>query len=86
MSLIHAITADFTDMLHQKLHDANYAASYLQTAMEDGDEQEFALAVRDVAEAYGVTPPETNGALSIDAFIAVAKAAGLRVFVAPYAA
>lgn len=47
----------FEDSLHERLRDPDYAQSYLQAALRDGDKSEWLVAVREVAAATegGVT-------------------------------
>ena len=39
--------------LHQRLRDADYAAAYVEAALDDGGIDEFLFALRDVAIATG---------------------------------
>src|SRR2546423_4074102 len=47
-------TTSYRNLLHKNLQDPEYAAEYLNAAIEDGDEKVFLLALRDVAEARGI--------------------------------
>jgi probable addiction module antidote protein len=51
-----ATAARYEDGLHQALLDPAEAAAYLDAALADGDTAAFLLALRDVAEARGITP------------------------------
>lgn len=46
---------DYKEVLLESLKDPQEAAEYLNAALEDGDESVFLLALRDVAEARGIT-------------------------------
>lgn len=45
----------YVEVLHEWLQDPAQAAAYLDAALEDGDQEVFLLALRDVAEARGFT-------------------------------
>lgn len=45
----------FVEVLREWLQDPVQAAAYLDAALEDGDQEVFLLALRDVAEAKGFT-------------------------------
>jgi probable addiction module antidote protein len=47
-------TTSYRNLLHKNLQDPEYAAEYLNAAIEDGDEKVFLLALRDVADARGI--------------------------------
>ncbi len=49
------ITVRYEDSLRAALIDPDEAAAYLSAAIEDGDPEVFLLALRDVAEARGVS-------------------------------
>ena len=49
------VAVDYRIGLLQDLADPQEAAAYLNAALEDGDQQIFLLALRDVAEARGIT-------------------------------
>jgi len=55
---------DYREQLHESLRDPEEAAAYLNAAIEDGDEQVFLLALRDVAEALGIGELARNAQLS----------------------
>jgi probable addiction module antidote protein len=49
------LTKSYVESLHRRLaEDPEEAAAYLNAALEDGDQQVFLLALRDVAEARGI--------------------------------
>lgn len=46
----------YEEGLHKRLQDARYASEYLKACLEDNDSPEvFLVALRDVAEAWGMT-------------------------------
>lgn len=49
------LTASYTEGLLESLKDPLEAAAYLNAALEDGDQEVFLLALRDVTEARGMT-------------------------------
>ncbi len=49
------ITASYYEGLLQRLEDAEQATAYLNAALEDDDQEVFLLALRDVAEAHGIS-------------------------------
>ncbi len=48
-------TKRYKEYLHETLKDSAEAAEYLNAAIEDGDEKVFLLALRDIAEARGIS-------------------------------
>lgn len=46
-------TKDYDSFLHEQLRDPELAAAYLTAAIEDGSTEQFMVALRAVAEAYG---------------------------------
>jgi probable addiction module antidote protein len=48
-------TTSYRNLLRENLQDPEYAAEYLNAAIEDGDEKVFLLALRDVADARGIS-------------------------------
>src|ERR1700704_3182631 len=48
-------TTDYHEDLLNRLKDPAYVREYLNTALEDEDRRVFLLALRDVAEAYGMS-------------------------------
>lgn len=49
------LTASYKEGLLESLKDTLEAAAYLNAALEDGDQEVFLLALRDVTEARGMT-------------------------------
>lgn len=47
------ITASYHEGLLKNLQDPDEATAYLNAALEDGDQEVFLLALRDVAESWG---------------------------------
>lgn len=52
---MNAAVASYEEGLHKALQDPAEAAAYLDAALAEGDAQGFLLALRDVAEARGMT-------------------------------
>lgn len=52
---MNTVTARYDDGLRAALHDPAEAAAYLDAALTEGDMDGFLLALRDVAEAKGIT-------------------------------
>jgi probable addiction module antidote protein len=52
---MNTTTARYADGLHQDLIDPAEAAAYLDAALAEGDMDGFLLALRDVAEAQGMS-------------------------------
>ena len=48
-------TKNCKDYLNETLKDPAEAAAYLNAAIDDGDEKVFLLALRDIAEARGIS-------------------------------
>src|SRR5262249_18532591 len=48
-------TIPYKEILREDLKDPEYAAGYLNAVLEEGDDAAFLVALRDVAEAYGIT-------------------------------
>lgn len=48
------LTVSYQEDLRKRLKNPRYAAAYLDAALADGDEAVFLLALRDVAESYGI--------------------------------
>jgi probable addiction module antidote protein len=48
-------SVSYLDGLKESLKDPEEATAYLNAALEDGDQEVFLLALRDVAEARGLT-------------------------------
>jgi probable addiction module antidote protein len=49
------VTTSYTEGLHQRLRDPEEAVAYLNAALEETDQRAFLLALRDVAEARGMS-------------------------------
>ena len=52
---MNRLTKDYRESLLQALQDPQEAAEYLTAALEEGDSAAFLLALRDVAEARGMS-------------------------------
>ena len=52
---MHNQTKDYRESLFQDLQDPSEAAAYLTAALEEGDSTVFLLALRDVADARGMS-------------------------------
>jgi len=52
---MNTVTARYVDGLYEALLDSAEAAAYLDAALAEGDMDAFLLALRDVAEARGMT-------------------------------
>jgi len=52
---MHNQTKDYRESLLQDLQDPSEAAAYLTAALEEGDSTVFLLALRDVADARGMS-------------------------------
>ncbi len=46
---------NYAEDLHDRLRDTEYAAAYLDVALEEGDPAAFLIALRHVANARGIT-------------------------------
>ena len=49
------VTERYVDGLMESLRDPDEAAAYLNAALEDGSQEVFLVALRDVAEARGIS-------------------------------
>lgn len=49
------VCVNYEDSLQQDLVDSVEAAAYLNAALEDGSQEVFLMALRDVAKAHGLT-------------------------------
>jgi probable addiction module antidote protein len=58
------LTKDYHESLLQDLQDPAEAAAYLTAALEEGDSAVFLLALRDVAEAKGLSTLATQAHLN----------------------
>lgn len=52
---MNTLTADYREGLLNRLRDPEEAAAYLNAALEEQEQQVFLLALRDVAEARGMS-------------------------------
>ncbi len=52
---MNQVTASYYEGLLESLQDPEEATAYLNAALEDGDQEVFLLALRDVAEARGLS-------------------------------
>src|SRR5689334_113611 len=57
-------TKDYRESLLQDLQDPGEAAAYLTAALEEGDSAVFLLALRDVADARGISVLATKAQLN----------------------
>jgi probable addiction module antidote protein len=48
-------TISYKEILREDLKDPEYAAGYLNAVLEEDDDAAFLVALRDVAEAYGIS-------------------------------
>ncbi|MCX6594460.1 MAG: hypothetical protein NTZ56_23340 [Acidobacteria bacterium] len=55
-------TEPFEDFLLVRLRDPEVAAQYLKQVLTDGDDAEKERALRNIAQAQGVTPPAKEAA------------------------
>lgn len=67
-------SVDYREGLHERLQDAEYAADYLSAALDDGDEKVFLLALRDVAEAHGISRVAEESGLNRENMYRILKA------------
>jgi probable addiction module antidote protein len=58
------LTKDYRESLLQALQDPQEAAAYLTAALEEGDSAAFLLALRDVADARGMSSLAAKAQLS----------------------
>ena len=58
------VTKSYRDSLFESLQDPAEAAAYLDAALEDEDSRVFLLALRDVAEARGISWVATEADLN----------------------
>jgi len=70
------LTAKYVDGLYEDLGDPVEAAAYLNAAVEDGDQQVFLLALRDVAEARGITQTARSAGLNRENLYRMLSASG----------
>ena len=57
------LSVSYKESLHERLADPEYAAGYLDAALEDGDPRVFLLALRDVAEVHGIAKLASDAGL-----------------------
>ncbi|MGK5092490.1 addiction module antidote protein [Deltaproteobacteria bacterium TL4] len=87
---------DYQTQLIQDLKNPEEAAAYLEVAMEDGTTEEFLLALRNVAEAKGISTISkeanlnrenlykmlsSNGNPKLSSLVAILKTMGLKLSV-----
>ncbi|MBP7961587.1 MAG: putative addiction module antidote protein [Caldilineaceae bacterium] len=70
------LTAKYVDGLYEDLRDPIEAAAYLNAAVEDGDQQGFLLALRDVAEARGIAQTARSAGLNRENIYRMLSATG----------
>lgn len=70
------ISVPYEDGLHVDLQDPAEAAAYLNAAIEEGDQQVFLLALRDVAEAQGMAQTARSANLNRENLYRTLSAAG----------
>ena len=61
---MNRLTKDYRESLLQALQDPQEAAEYLTAALEEGDRATFLLALRDVADARGMSTLATKAQLN----------------------
>ena len=61
---MNRLTKDYRESLLQTLQDPQEAAEYLTAALEEGDSAAFLLALRDVADARGMSTLATKAQLN----------------------
>ncbi|HEX8502637.1 MAG TPA: addiction module antidote protein [Pyrinomonadaceae bacterium] len=61
---VTTLTEDFEDYLTDLLQDESEAASYLSACFEEEDHRVFLLALRDIAEARGMSQVATEAGLN----------------------
>lgn len=61
---MNVLTKSYRDSLLESLQDPGEAAAYLDAALEGEDSQVFLLALRDVAEARGISHVATKADLN----------------------
>ena len=59
-----ALTTRYDEGLKEDLSDPDEAAAYLNAALEEGSQEVFLLALRDVAEARGMSETARSAALN----------------------
>jgi probable addiction module antidote protein len=67
------LTKSYRDSLLESLRDPAEAAAYLDAALEDEDSRVFLLALRDVAEARGISQVASEADLNRESLSKSAK-------------
>lgn len=57
------LSVNYKESLHERLTDPEYAAGYLDAALEDSDPRVFLLALRDVAEVHNISKVASEAGL-----------------------
>ena len=70
------VTVRYEDGLLADLTDAEEAAAYLNAAIEDGDQQVFLLALRDVTQAHRMTHMARDAGLNRENLYRLLSATG----------
>jgi probable addiction module antidote protein len=70
------VTANYMEGLQASLADPEEAAAYLSAALEDGDQEAFLLALRDVAEARGISTIARDASLNREHIYRILSAKG----------
>ena len=73
---MNKISLSHEDGLRADLHDPTEAAAYLNAAIEDGDQQVFLLALRDVTEAQGMAQTARSAGLNRENLYRILSASG----------
>ena len=73
---MNKISVSYEDGLRADLQDPTEAAAYLNAAIEDGDQQVFLLALRDVTEAQGMTQIAQSAGLNRENLYRILSASG----------
>lgn len=68
--------ARYEDGLREDLTDPNEAASYLNAALDDGSQEVFLMALRDVAEARGMSEVAHDAQLNRENMYRILSAKG----------
>lgn len=73
---MNSTSVSYENGLHADLKDPAEAAAYLNAAIEDGDQQVFLLALRDVTEAQGLTQTARAAGLNRENLYRILSASG----------
>lgn len=73
---MNKISVSYEDGLRVDLQDPTEAAAYLNAAIEDGDQQVFLLALRDVTEAQGTAQTARSAGLNRENLYRILSASG----------